>query len=411
MKKLLTLALMLNVLSVFAVDRIVEEFGVAPAYNSINAAVAAAQDGDRIIIKNRAGDIPWIEDVTVGASLEFHSYENDGFFVVQGTYTLQKAVDRVIKIVGMQNTSGNIVRSGNTIANSSMQVYIMDSHFINGHINMPDVGIKAHIVGNTIDAGYINLAHGNVIGNNVNATGTNTTAVQLSSTVAFMQDTALVVGNIITTSGQSSYYGINAISSAQVIHIRNNFITAVSTTGIYARLGNTSAVQNLIWNNTVNCIGSSTRGIIMFDTNSGSIWEVMNNVILRQSGSNTFAIYNGGSNDGQINVYWNHVNSGFTVDISPTFTFVGNNIIGEVLTINDDGTLDEAPFAIDGGNPAPVFYDLDLTPGDPGAYGGSFTLNNFHPLHTGAARVYYVNFPFNVRTGSTLNVKAYSFDR
>jgi hypothetical protein len=58
-----------------------------------------------------------------------------------------------------------------------------------------------------------------------------------------------------------------------------------------------------------------------------------------------------------------------------------------------------------------VFFDLDLSPGDAGAYGGSFTLNNFFPLHTGAARVYHVIYPFNVRVGNTLDVRAFTFDR
>lgn len=48
-----------------AADLIVEEFGTAPTYASITAAVAASVDGDRIIIKNRAGDIPWIENITI----------------------------------------------------------------------------------------------------------------------------------------------------------------------------------------------------------------------------------------------------------------------------------------------------------------------------------------------------------
>lgn len=411
MRNLFVIGLVFWASAVMAVDRIVEEFGVAPAYSSISAAVAAAEDGDRIIIKNRAGDIPWIEDITVNKSLEFHSYADNGFFVVQGAYVLQKAANRVIKIVGMQNTSGSITRTGSNIANSSMEVYIMDSHFINGHISMSDHGIIAHIVGNTFDSGYVHIAHGNVIGNDIDAAGTNNIAVNLNSSVSFMEDTALVVGNIINTQASTSYYGIQTLSTAQAVHIRNNFITANSTIGIYARQGNISAVQNIVWNNTVKCVGTSSRGINIFDTNTGSIWEIMNNVIVRQSGSNVYAIYNGGSNDGQVNVYWNHIGSGFTVNVSNGFTFSGNNTTGEVLTINEDGTFDEAPSAIDGGNPAPVFYDLDLSPGDPGAYGGSFTLNNFHPLHTGAARVYHVNFPFNVRVGSTLNVKAYSYDR
>lgn len=411
MKNLITVALIFITLNLSAIDRIVEEFGVAPAYNSINAAVAAAQDGDRIIIKNRAGDIPWIEDVTINKSLEFHSYENDGFFVVQGTYTLGKAESRVIKIVGMQNTSGNIVRSGSTIANSSMKVYIMDSHLVNGFINIQDHGIELHAVGNTIDSGYLFMAHGNAIGNNINTSGTNAISLRVFSTAPFLGDTCLVIGNVITTYNNSTSFGIEVNSSGQVVHVRNNWIKANNTTGIYVRSGNAVGVQNLVWNNSIQCMGTSSRGIQVFSVPNGAVWEIMNNAITRTSGSSTVAIQNAGSVSGQVNIYFNHFDPSFTSFVNGTFTFVGNNTSDQVITFNDDGTFASASGAIDGGNPAPVFYDLDLSPGDAGAYGGSFTLNNFHPLHTGAARVYYVNFPFNVRTGSTLNVKAYSFDR
>ena len=111
------------------------------------------------------------------------------------------------------------------------------------------------------------------------------------------------------------------------------------------------------------------------------------------------------------NAYYNIVDSSFSPAIGGTFTFQGNNITNQTFTINADGTLPVGNPAIDGGNTAPPFYDLDLTVGDGGAYGASYTLNNFFPLFTGAARVYFVQYPFNVRQGSTLNIKAYGFDR
>ncbi|HQF29354.1 MAG TPA: hypothetical protein PLD36_12120, partial [Bacteroidia bacterium] len=67
--------------------------------------------------------------------------------------------------------------------------------------------------------------------------------------------------------------------------------------------------------------------------------------------------------------------------------------------------------AINGGNPAAPFYDLDLTAGDAGAYGGSYTLDNYFPLFAGSSRVYLNTYPFNVRLGNTLNIKGNSFDR
>ena len=108
MKQILLFAAALVASQAIATDRIVEEFGVPPTYPNVNAAVTAAVDGDRIIIKNRAGDIPWIENITIDKSLQFLSYADNGFFVVQGNYTVQAATGRQVTIIGMRNTAGNI---------------------------------------------------------------------------------------------------------------------------------------------------------------------------------------------------------------------------------------------------------------------------------------------------------------
>src|SRR5689334_3359014 len=112
MKKLLALAALTSALSASATDRIVEEFGISPTYPNITSAVTAAVDGDRIVIKNRAGNIPWIEDITVDKNLQFLSFTNDDFFYVQGTYTINAATGRKVTIIGMRNTAGGIIGSG-----------------------------------------------------------------------------------------------------------------------------------------------------------------------------------------------------------------------------------------------------------------------------------------------------------
>ena len=70
--------------TMFGADLLVEEFGVAPAYNSIQAAIDASSDGDRIFIKNRTSDIPWVGDVTINKNIELLSYDGQDFFIVQG---------------------------------------------------------------------------------------------------------------------------------------------------------------------------------------------------------------------------------------------------------------------------------------------------------------------------------------
>ena len=137
----------------------------------------------------------------------------------------------------------------------------------------------------------------------------------------------------------------------------------------------------------------------------------MNNAVTRTWTGTSRGINKDSGNLGQINVYFNHVTIGMSFPISTGFTFESNNTVDQPITLNADGTFASATACIDGGNPAPIFSDLDLSTGDAGTYGGSYTLVNFHPLHTGAARIYLTGHPFNIRSGATLRVKGVAYDR
>lgn len=393
-----------------ATDRIVEEFGVSPTYPNIAAAVSASVDGDRIIIKNRAGDIPWIENITIDRSLQFLSFSNDAQFIVQGTYTLVIAAGRDVLINGMRNTAGGITFSG-TAAARSMKVKVVDSYFVNGSIALGSNALDADVISNTLVNGTVSINFGNVVGNDIDGTNISDEGVSVNTTASGAAiDTCAVIGNRIKS--KVGYEGIYGYSLGQVLHIRNNYIQH-GWMGIEVQEGPANGVANLIWNNTITAYTGNftTYAIDLANTNSGSVWEVMNNVITRTWTGECRGINNDSGNQGTINVYFNHVSSLMSTPISAGFTFVGSNTTNQPITLNADGSLQAGSAAIDGGNPAAPFYDLDLTAGDAGAYGGSYTLNNFFPLHTGAARVTMTGHPFNVRQGSTLRVRANAFDR
>lgn len=393
-----------------ATDRIVEEFGVAPTYPNITAAVAAAVDGDRIVVKNRAGNIPWIENIAITKSLQFLSFANDDFFYVQGDYTITAAPGRAVTIIGMRNTAGNILGTGSG-GDRDTKVRVMDSYFVNGSVTMNLDFFDVDLVSSKLVNGAVSICYGNVVGNDIDASQLAGGIKVQPSTAAGPLDTCAIIGNKVKSAAGAD--GIFVNTTAQVVHIRNNYVQH-GYMGLRIYAGNTSGVQNLVWNNTITAwTGNFTTYAIDFaNTNAGSIWEVMNNAVTATwSGGQNRGINKDSNNFGQINVYFNHVHNALFTPISADFTFVGNNTTDQQLLLNADGTFATAPAAIDGGNPSPVFSDLDLSPGDAGAYGGSYTLNNFFPLHTGAARVYMTGHAFNVRTGSTLRVKATAFDR
>lgn len=396
--------------SVFSIDRIVEEFGQAPAYANITSAVAAAVDGDRIIVKNRAGNIPWIENIAVNASLQFLSFSNDDFFYVQGTYTITGAAGREVTIIGMRNTAGGVAFvTGGAVRGT--KVRIIDSYFVNGSLGLNNNNFDVDVVGCTLLNGSVSINYGNVVGCTIDASALSDEGISVNGNASgFALDTCAIIGNKVKAA--VSYEGIYSNSMSQVLHIRNNFIEH-GWMGIEVYEGNEAGVQNLIWNNTVIAYTGqfTTYGINLANTNPGSVWEVMNNVVTRTWNGTNRGINRDSGNQGQTNVYFNHISNNVSIPVSPDFTFVSDNTTDVAITLNADGTFASAPACIDGGNPATVFSDLDLSPGDAGAYGGSYTLTNFHPLHTGAARVYLTGHPFSVRSGATLRVKGVAFDR
>jgi hypothetical protein len=410
--RLLPLAALLVGTSTFATDRVVEEFGILPTYPNITAAVNAAVDGDRIVVKNRAGDIPWIENITISKSLQFVSFANNSLFVVQGTYTIQAAPGRQVAIIGMRNTGGSIAGSGSSTLRST-RVRIVDCELVVGSASFDNDAFDVDVVSTNLQSGNVAINYGNVIGCDITSTATYGNAVDITPAAGtFQGDTCWVVGNKITGPGTSFYDGIFVNSIMQVYHIRNNFVRH-GYVGIRFYGGNTASVQNTIWNNTVVAYAGqfSNYGILPANTSSGAIWEIMNNVVTFTGGGDQRGIFKDSGNQAQINVYFNHIVPGMSTAVSPDFTFVSNNTSNQPLTLNADGSLLNAPGAVNGANPSPVFSDIDLSAGDAGAYGGSYTLANYFPLHTGAARVAHVVYPFNVRQGSTLRVKATSFDR
>jgi hypothetical protein len=67
--------------------------------------------------------------------------------------------------------------------------------------------------------------------------------------------------------------------------------------------------------------------------------------------------------------------------------------------------------ALNGADPSFEFYDLDLSAGDAGCFGGSYSLDNYFPI-TGSSRVFWLDVPFGVTTsGGPVQIKAEGFDR
>lgn len=402
-----------------AADLLVEEFGLSPAYSTIGDAVAAASDGDRIIIKNRTGGIPWVENVTINKSLEILSYDNDDFFIVQGTWFLVPSSGRTITIIGMQNTNGGISASTNGSGTRTV-MNIFDTHLINGSLNFNYNYLDVNIVGTKLDNGSINIKYGSVVGCDVTY-GSAGGAINITSDASPSDAILNIVGNRIDHNyASTSIYGaIDWNSSSQFFNIRNNYIQA-SNMGIYLDDAKSSTVElQVIYNNSIQIVNgssstSATRcGIYVESIGTSSNIEVMNNLIdmtATYTGPYNVGIYSA-TNSGQRNVYYNMVDDNTTMDASINNNWTVNTNNNTSTTVSMNSTTGASSQGANLGNPATPFYDIDLTRNDMGCFGGSFTADNFFPMFTGAARVWFVAYPFNIRQGNTLSIQGATYDR
>lgn len=402
-----------------AADLLVEEFGLSPAYSTIGDAVAAASDGDRIIIKNRTGGIPWVENISINKSLEILSYDNDDFFIVQGSWSLVPSSGRTITIIGMQNTNGGISASTNGSGTRTV-INIFDTHLMDGNLSFGYNYLDVNIVGTRLDDGNIYMKYGSIVGCDItygNAGG----AINITSDAAPSNSIVNIVGNRIDHNyASTSVYGaIDWNSSSQFFNIRNNYIQA-SNMGIYLDDAKSStAVLQVIYNNSIQIANGSTStsavryGIYVESIGTSSNIEIMNNLIdvtATYTGPYNVGIYSA-TNSGQRNVYYNMVddNSALDAPINGSWTVNTNNSTSTTVSMNS--TTGASSQGVNLGNPATPFYDIDLTRNDMGCFGGSFTADNFFPQFTGAARVWFVAYPFNIRQGNTLSIQGATYDR
>ena len=130
-----------------AADLIVEENGVLPNYGTIQDAVNAASDGDRIFVKNKAGNVPYQENVTINVSCELLPFDANGQFIVLGTYTISPVIGREVTIIGMYNQNGTIQCTANSPAGTPTRLNILGNQLLAGNINLSGTNLISHVSG------------------------------------------------------------------------------------------------------------------------------------------------------------------------------------------------------------------------------------------------------------------------
>lgn len=381
-----------------AADFVVIDAGPAGTYGTIASAIAAASNGDRIIVTNKASLSPWVENLTVNKSLTFVSATDNVRFKLQGTITIQPANGREVTIIGLESINSTIVGATN-VSSTRTVVNILGSSFTYVGVAIDFDANNYNLTVANCDLGLsgdIEFNYGKVLGNQARI-------IRKVSASINTIDKVQIIGN--------KCVAIYATDSDSYLEITNNFITGSrSVANSCLLVENLTTGNHTIANNTINMSGAY-YGISMQSIASGASIATSSNVIIQSiSTSNDYAFYQN-NNTGSIITEYNYINSsnglfgGSGMSLSATDQFISS------VNIAADGRNFSGSPAIDGANPSIEYYDLNLTRGDAGAYGGSFTLDNYFPLTTGSSRVYHIIMDRGVFQGYNLDVKALGFDR
>ncbi|HRE76826.1 MAG TPA: hypothetical protein PLL09_03275 [Flavobacterium sp.] len=381
---------------IFATDRIVQENGPAGTFNTISEAITASIDGDRIVIYPKIGDSPYVENININKALEFVTAQDGVRYKIQGNITIEASDNRKVTIIGAHLVSGNIE---GTTSGWRTNVNIMGCFLEGGNITFNNQ-YYVSIVSNILQNGNISLSHGNVIGNDL---VTELRTISIANSTSIQEDSMNIIANKVTQIICTSNITLN---------IYNNFIKrSLSTTSNFSSISYsyTSVDTKLyVLNNTIVNPASSTSGSFNYYVSSSSRALISNNQFLRVvtpsslvGNHSFFSLPNGFS--GTYNYYYNT-----TTKLNQIPTEVSDNL-GSINLLT--GSTIFPALSQNGANPSFEFYDLDLSPGDAGCYGGSYSLDNYFPI-TGSSRVYWIDTPFGITTtGAPLQIKAEGFDR
>jgi hypothetical protein len=386
--------ILLSVFKINAADLCVEENGNFGCYSTITAAHNAAANGDRIIITPKAGNAPYVENLTITKSLQFLCAVEGGQYTVQGNCTITPAIGRTITIIGMNNLQGNITATGNSPAGARCKVSMLGCSFGLGSINLSFDNFDITLASCVISDGNVSFKYGRLLGNEISTNALY--AIYLNEDITPTNDTVLIIGN--KCNGVT--YGMQLATTNQFYYVANNYMNGIPNYVIYCYTTKVSTLgRSTILNNTINYNGVLSGYGIYVTPNTGAYVDVLNNLILAAGG---IAIYNPGI----------YVMASYNVISAPcTITYDdGTNNLSSNTTLDANGRPNVGTDAINGASPDFSYYDLNLTVGDAGCYGGSLTLDNFFPL-VGGARVYMVYVPRRVNVSGTINIKADGFDR
>ena len=367
-----------------AADLYVRDLGAGGSYSTISAAITAANDGDRIIIRPKAGSLPFIENLTIDKSLSFVSEINFSKYIVQGTITVTPAAGRVVTINNLQISGTNAisVSADTTGGRTTLNV-----------LNSTTAGVNTGVANTTLNmsgctGAGITMTHGRITGNKVTSININTTTIDTNPST----DDIEIIANAFSVSGPA----INLNQKNYNFRILNNFAGTGYITISAVKNDSTNEIINNVISSTNTSNAANNSIIVSSPAGFTGLVSILNNVFY-YVGPTYGTFYPVTASGVSCYVYYNISNYSVTM---PTITNSGNNNTASITLNTTNYTVNG--LAANTGSPEDDFADIDLTRNDRGHYGGSNSWTNYWPTAVGnKPQVNYLKTPRRIYTGTT----------
>lgn len=391
MKYLLTIFILsVTVTSVHAADIQVNNSGLPGTYTTITAALSAALPNDRIFVSPFS---VYTENLNIVQNVTITSAVSGTRFSVIGTLTITGSPNMNVKVIGAELSSSITATTGSATSGAHAQIYIVDTECVaitGGDYN------EMHILfcETSSTSSTWTIKHGEMRGCDV------AYIVVSDGPSSAVGDTVFLVANIgkrITWNNDDNYF-----------FIANNYMNyGAATYSCYiAKILFSIGNDNVFRNNTIVSTGATVASApLQFLNTAGVDWSniLMYNNVLESAG-----VYSSSCGSSSCLVAAANQPQSFYNRRSGSTDYFGQSIIGDVDGATAIDALGRAltAAAIDAGAPDLIYYDIDVTRGDQGTYGGPYSIDNYTNTASGSARIFDLKMPFEIWTGQTPQVKA-----
>ena len=462
MKKLLFIVMGLLTINANAADIYVNSSGQAGSYPTLAGALAAANNGDRILVSNI---ITLTETDTINKSVTIISTSPGDQFELIGDLYVEAVAGLEIRIIGLSLNGSITALVGTATEINRCQLFIVESEIVNGDINCDVAGLGLNLLYSRISENDVILRFGKLIANEIQGFH-----ITPGDSVNY-NDTIFIIANVINSNPKwniPTYYvpqsswsltltnttACNLIdNNDHFFFLANNYFkkprtSSSRTSQLIIRKNNISANGgNIIQNNTIigfytgnygtcnNCYGGkqnfSGQAITFHYSKSHEKTKILNNVFTcDQTGKFLlFGSGNGIAPNGpslfpssfhpeliQYNIFGviydgtipplasSYVTDVIVIDQTNYYNNSNNGFTSNISYNSTTGKVTSG-VAINGGKNLIDYYDIDMTRNDLGTYGGPYSWDNYWNTASGSARIYNLDLPFEIWSGQP-NVKA-----